>query len=361
MAGEVVDYHIPSLEDREIDGQGDLLLFPGITDPHICFGAVGSENWNLAVQSAVRGGITTAIEVPNASLPHSTKEELQQKDREIVKSLSHLQIPFRYTQYLFYSEANVEKVDQLGLEKSLVKGLVIHVAPNKKNDLDPKWERLFRAAAQQDIPLVFNAFHENRPQPGTEDKQHPSLLEKVIDGVEKCGNRLYVLNVAMQDEIQLIQSARKKELLVYAETTPQHLFSDDAAQTDYLWDALNRDLIETIGSGYDANQPSRTRAVYHGANFGFLDPVFLLPLLLTAVREKKITLDKLIQVTSLNIQDILGFEKNSDFVLVDLKKEQTVRKIRAGRATEVTLIGWPVYTIIQGSLFAAPQTGYRLE
>lgn len=359
LGGEVINHEVPSSKDFTIEANGKLLLFPGVIDPHICFGSLDSQNWNLAIESAIRGGITTAIEIPCEALPHNTQKDLEQKNGRIAKGLLELDIPLHYFNYLFYSGSNIEEIDQLGREKQMVKGIIIHLDEEKKEILDHQWDNLFRLAAQEDVPIVINAENENSKR-SSMTKKGETLLERAITYVEKWSNRLYVLNVATQKEIDLIKEARKRALLVYAETTPQHLFPENLSDANHLWEALNNHIIETIGSGYHVNQQNQDRALYRNGNFSLSDPIFFLPFLLTAVNEKKISLDKLAHFTSHNIRDILELQKTSDFVLIDLEKEETIQKIHLHHTTNIQLKGWPVYTILQGQIFSSPKEGYHV-
>lgn len=358
VGGEVTNYEIPSSKVFTIDAKEKLLLFPGVIDPHICFGSPDTQNWKLAIQSAIRGGITTAIEVPSEALPNNTKKDLEQKNRRIAKGLSDLNIPLNHLNYLLYSGSNLEEVDQLGMEKQMIKGIVIHLDYEKGEVLDHHWDNLFRLAAQEDIPIVINAWNENSKWPKA--KKEKTLLEKAIDHVEKWSNRLYVLNVSTQKEIDLIQEARKRALLVFAETTPQHLFPEDLSKADHLWKALNNNVIETLGSGCVVNSHGHDTIFYNGENHSPSDPIFFLPFLITAVHEKKISLDKLVSLTSHNIRDIFELHKTLDFTLVDVETEQTIQRTHSGRSVDIKLKGWPVYTILKDHIFSS-ETGYPLN
>lgn len=359
LSGEITNYEIPSPNDYKIEAKEKLLLFPGVIDPHICFGSMNTPNWGLAIESAIRGGITTAIEVPGEVLPHHTKKELEQKNREIAKGLLDLAIPLNYFDYLLCSGSNLKEIDQLGMEKQMIKGIVIHLDYEKREVLDYNWEGLFRLAAIEDIPIVINSCNGNSEQ-WLMAQEGETLLEKAIHYVEKWSNRLYVLNVATQKEINLIQEARNRSLLIYAETTPQHLFPENASKATHLWEALNNNVIETIGTGYNVNQQSQSRVFFNGGNFSLSDPIFFLPFLLTAVNDKKISIDRLVHLTSDNIRDILELNRGHDFVLLDLEKEQTIEKINPGHSMNIKLKGWPIYTIIQGRVFSSPKTGYQV-
>lgn len=356
LGGEVVNHEILSPKDYEIDAQEKLLLFPGMIDPHLCFGSIGSPQWNLTVESAIKGGITTVIEIPSEILPHHTKIDLEQRNKRIAKGLLDLEIPLNNFNYLLFSRSNLGEIDQLGKVKQMIKGIVIHLDDEKGELLDDSWEELFRLAGQEDIPIVINSRNENSEQ-RLMTKEGGSLLEKAIDYIEKWSNRLYVLNVATKQEIDLIQEARKRSLLVYAETTLQHLFPEDRSKANHLWEALNNHVIETIGSGYHVNRQGQNRVFFNGKNFSLIDPFFFLPFLLNAVDEKKISLDKLAHLTSHNIQDILEINRGQDFVLLDLEKEQTIEKISPGYSTHIKLKGWPIYTIIQGHVFSSSSGG----
>lgn len=347
---KVTDYTIDSKKEHTIEARGKLLLLPGLIDPHICLGPVENRNWESTLTSAIRGGITSVIEIPSSDFPSHHKENLEQKKAAVEKKLMKLQTPM---QYMMYARADREQVDRIGLAKGLIKGLVIILDPHKKEELDDSWERTFQVAASLDIPVIVNSDNENTRKEfawGTE-----SYLEKAIYYAERQSTMLYILNVATQQEIDLIESARKRSLLIYAETTLEHLFQNEA-----LWSALNKGVIETIGSGYHAEAQMKDRLVLQGTNFSLLDPAFLLPFLLTACNEKKFTIDKLVQMSRFNPQEILRLEKNHDAVLVDMEKEVSIEKIVNGRSMHVKLRGWPIYTIVQGEIFSPPASGYHL-
>lgn len=352
LDGKIKNYEIPSPNDYTIEAKEKLLLLPGIVDPHICFGSIDNQNWNLAVESAIKAGIITVIELPDQVLPQDNRKAQELKNKRIAKGLLDLQIPLNYSSYSLYSRSNLEEIDQIGKEKQFIKGIVIHLDYEKRDYLDHNWESLFRLAAQEDIPIVINLGNEKLKQ-GPMAKEGEILLEKAIDYVEKWSNRLYVLNVSTQKEINLLQTARNRFLLVYAETTPEHLFPEDLSEANHLWDALNSNMIETIGSGYNVNRQSQSRVLYKGENYSLLDPMFFLPFLLNAVNEEKISMDKLVSLTSLNIHDIFELNRTHDFVLVDLEQEQTIQRLHSGQAVNIQLKGWPLYTMTKGCLFSS--------
>jgi len=142
----------------------------------------------------------------------------------------------------------------------------------------PDIEDIFRNAAQHNIILAL---------------QHD--LERAIALSERYKTEIIVLDVHSKEELDLIRKAKERELLIYAEIS-------DLSN-------INDDTVDFIGS------PDIKK-------------------LLAAYREKKITLEKIVQLTHLNIENIFGLPRNSDAVLLDLKLGS-------------------VYTIIQGKVFSS--------
>jgi dihydroorotase-like cyclic amidohydrolase len=331
VAGEVTDYTIPSTQDDTIDAYGKWLILPGVIDPHAYFGPIDNAHWDAAVLSSINGGITATIEVPHETLPHIIKHALEQKNKTIADRLEKMGIPLSYFHQLPFSKSNLRETDQLGISRRLFVGIMIRL---DKGPLTDDWDEVFRVGAQEDAPVVLDAAG--------------GFLEKAIHYTEKWSGRLYVMNVSTEQEIALIRDAKKRALLVDSETTPQLLFQDSKK---FLWKAIQNEIIETVGSGFDAVQQNPVKILYKGIDYSFSNPLFLLPMLLTAVHEKKLSLEKVVRATSGNIQDMLQLQStNNNFVLVDMQKEEKVKKIDSGHSTDLTLKGWPVYTIVNGHI-----------
>ena len=168
--------------------------------------------------------------------------------------------------------------------------------------------------------------------------------------------------MATKNELALIQEARKRSLLVYGETTPFHLFSHSSSENNFLWEALNQGMIESIGSGFHVNQEVDERIIWHGENFEASNPIFFLPFLITAYHEKKITLETIARLTRVNLYDIFKLRRTEgDWVLIDLEKSESVQRVSGNKSNSLILKGWPQYTIVQNRLFKLPNGGDHLN
>ncbi len=354
LDGRVIDYTAPSSVDSIIEGHEKLLLLPALVDPHIYLGPPTQQQWALSLHSVIRGGISTIIEIPHAECGCDTKKDIEEKRQIVDKNLKELNFPLHY---FFYAGFHPERLEEVGMAKKLTLGISLRLDPlQPAASLDDKtWDKVFRLAAWEDLPVVINGCNENRMEEFKPFLHNKSILERAIQFTEKHSSRLYVLNVANQHEIDVIKDARRRTLLVYAETTPEHLFQQDQHEADHLWHALKKNEIETIGSGYSSQKQEKLDLSYLGGNFNRLDPSFLLPRLLNAYHAGKISLERIVECTKLNILDLFKIEKNNDVVLVDLEEEQTI-KLNG----EQVIKGWPVYTIAGGQIFTHTKSDYEL-
>lgn len=347
LDGKISDYTIPSDgEHVTIEANKKLLLLPGVIDSHLCLGDPSSENWKLEIQAAIKGGITTVIDVPCPPFSCNTKKNMAEKEQLIAKQMKTVEVPIHY---FFYSQASPQNQDSIDLVKGVSMGVVLSDLDQKAVD-DDAWNRIFQLAAWSNMPVVVNARNENAYGAflSKETGKEESLLEKVLYYTEKHANSLYILNVSTEDELNLIQHARKGSMLIHAETTPQHLFPQDF-KTDLLWDALNKGSIDTIGSGYNLFHDAHPSGHWYGSHVSHLE--LLLPLLLNASYEKRITIETVVKLTSLNIKKIFRFSKTRDAVLVDLDKERTIYQVSGDPSSAKKLKGWPEYTILNGRVF----------
>lgn len=346
---QMTDVRVNSDQEHSLDAQGRLLLLPGFIDPHISLGSPDRENWAFGVESAVRGGVTTVLDIPIEDASNQSKNQFEQKKASVDQHLADLQIPLHYFPYV---QGNSQHIEELGVTKGLTLGMLLLFTPEHQVLDERIWNRIFQIAAWKDMPIVINSRNENSWLQAKFKSLNETLLEKSIYYAEKQNTRLYVLNIATQNELDLIQEARSRSLLIYAETTPRHLFPQHTHQADFLWEALNSGVIETIGSGFHVEGEEQERLLWQGANFAFSNPLFLLPLLLTAYHKQKMTLENLVRLTRVNLYDIFKLDRSKeDVVLIDLEKEQIVQRLNKNQSTELKLKGWPEYVIMNGHLF----------
>ncbi len=379
--------------DFTLDASG-LTLFPGLIDPHVHFRTPGmehKENWLTAAKASLQGGYTTVFDMPNTIPPTVSETYLQQKKALIDAQLQEVGIPLRYE--LFFG-ADKNHLNEIPKVKHDVIGIKVFMGCSTGNlviDDDESLHAVFSIAAKENLIVAVHAEDETliqqRKKQFSDAKNYHDhskirdtevatrAVEKAIMLTKTYKTRLYVLHMSTKDEIDLIATAKKNNLPVYAETTPHHLFLDDSAydylqgkavvnpplrnmqHREFLFDAINQGIIDTIGSDHAPHTEQEKFQQYGICPSGMPGIETTLALLLNAYHEGFISLQKIISLTCERPREIFSLKKNDDVVLVDLEKIQTVDNAQlrtkcgwsafSGRA----LRGWPAFVVLRGQLY----------
>jgi dihydroorotase/allantoinase len=137
-----------------------------------------------------------------------------------------------------------------------------------------------------------------------------------------------------------------------------------------LWDGIKNGGVDTIGSDHSPHTPeekmvdNRFEDIW-GAMAGFVGVETSVPLMLTKVNEGKLTLERYVELASVNMAKLIGLypQKGSlevgadaDITIVDLNKEGTIESSKLHSKTKVSPFdGWKVkgqatHTIVNGKI-----------
>lgn len=393
LHGQPTTLDIPNREKSTFDA-GGLLLFPALIDPHVHFRTPGmehKEDWVTGAKAALRGGYTMVFDMPNTIPPTVTARYLQEKKHLIDSQLQSASIPLRYQ--LFFG-ADKHHFDELaGIQQEVV-GIKVFMGCSTGNlvmDDDESLHRLFEMAATLNLLVAVHAEDEHRLHDrkalfstSTNYADHSLIrdemaaaiaVEKAISLTKRYGTKLYVLHMSTRDEIALIRQAKKDQLPVYAETTPHHLFLHtnaydtlqgkavvnpplrDISHHETLWQALLDGTIDTIGSDHAPHLASEKKAAYGVCPSGMPGIETTLSLLLNAYHQGKISLARIVELTSKRAKEIFTLPSYNDYVLIDLNKSYTVSndqlqtKCAWSPFAGQTLQGMPCYVVLRDTLY----------
>lgn len=391
--GHSTDLSIASQTDLSLSAEG-LTVFPGLIDPHVHFRTPGmeyKEDWRTASKAALHGGYTTVFDMPNTIPPTVSSDLLREKKSLIDEQLKEIGIPLRYQLYFGADKNHLSEIHKI---KHDVVGIKIFMGCSTGNlviDDDESLHAVFAIAATQQLLVAVHAedealmkTHQSQFSDAKRYSDHSKIrnIEVATRAVEKAialtriyGNRLYVLHISTEDEINLIRKAKADGLSVFAETTPHHLFLDDGcyeklrgkaivnpplrAKSHHaaLFQAIRDGVIDTIGSDHAPHLGDEKSKPYGECPSGMPGIETTLPLLITAHDQGLLSLENIIRITCTRAQEIFGLEKNDDITLVDLNEKRSVSSANlqtkcAWSAFEgQELRGWPVYTIMKGRFF----------
>ena len=227
--------------------------------------------------------------------------------------------------------------------------------------------------------------NETNPKIHTEIRAPEAAARSVImllELAEQTGARIHFCHVSTAKELELISQAKQKGLSVTCEVTPHHLFLTEEEydkkgnwvkmnpplrsekDRQALWQGIKNGIVDTIGTDHAPHTREEKEKDYWHAPAGVPGVETMLPLLLNAVSQGNLGLERLIQLTSANPARIFKIknkgaikeEYDADLVLVDLNARRRVieneleTKCGWSPYADRELKGWPVVTIINGNV-----------
>ena len=391
---QIKTYNQELIELQTIDiDTASLIALPALIDAHVHFrtpGAEHKENWESGAMSALAGGVTTVLDMPNNTPSITTLELLENKVKIVTEQLKNIDIPLHK---YFYLGATADNLDEIEKCKNHIIGVKIFMGASTGNLLVDDFEtqeKIFQKCADLNLIVaihaeddkIINTEKAKFPHPTVNDhgKIRPSsaattAVKNAITLAEKTGAKLYILHASTRAEIDLIRQAKQTNPRIFVEVSPHHLFltqeayevlgtkgqmnpplrpKDDVAA---LWEALNDGVINTIGTDHAPHTLAEKSQLYPDSPSGVPGIETYLPLLLDAHNHGKISLEKIVELTHKNPQKIFGLKETNDWVLIDLNKEKTIveseLKTKCGWSPFAgwKLKGWPVYTILRNKIY----------
>ncbi|MFN4165310.1 MAG: dihydroorotase [Ferrovibrio sp.] len=369
-----------------------LTVLPGVIDTQVHFREPGlehKEDLATGTAAAAMGGVTAVFEMPNTKPSTATAAELADK---VQRGMGRT-----HCDYAFYVGATAENVETLPELEKLpgCVGVKLFMGASTGDLLvadDATLERVLRHGKRR---MAVHCEDEYRMRdrkhltevPGATAHLHPewrdaesALLatQRLVRLARKVGRRVHVLHVTTAQEMAWL--AGHKDIAT-VETTPQHLTL--AAPDCYdrlgtyaqmnppirsvehraaLWEAVRNGVVDVIGSDHAPHTKEEKAKPYPQSPSGMPGVQTLLPLLLDHMNQGKLTLQRLIDLTSAGAQRLfnlsgkgriaLGYD--ADFTVVDLKAKRVIEeswlKSKCGWSpfTGMSVTGWPMATIVRG-------------
>jgi carbamoyl-phosphate synthase/aspartate carbamoyltransferase/dihydroorotase len=295
---------------------------PGMIDAHVHLRAPGEEqkeDLTTGTAAALAGGVTTVLDMPNTKPPIVDAASLGRK-RDLAARGALCDIGF----YVGASRDNVSGAASLAPE---VAGLKVYLdqthGPLRVRDLATLLAH-FRSWPV-DRPIAVHA---------------EGLSTAIAIGLAtSLARRLHVCHVSLAEEIALIRAAKERGAAVTCEVTPHHLFLTDAdarrlgpygdvrprlaTKTDQsaLWE--NLDSVDCIATDHAPH----TRAEKDGDRPppGLPGLETMLSLLLTAVADGRLGMERLVDLTHAGPARVFGLPEQPDtWVEVDADCRRTI-------------------------------------
>ncbi|WNO53534.1 dihydroorotase [Stakelama saccharophila] len=384
---------------ERIGGDGDagetidctgLDILPGVIDTQVHFREPGlehKEDLESGSRSAVLGGVTAVFEMPNTKPNTDSAEAIEDK---LTRARDRMWCDHAF--YVGATAANAAHLKELERLRGTC-GVKIFMGASTGDLLVAEDGELARVLASGHRRVAIHAEDEARMNERAhlrrkgDPSSHPEWRDdesamlattRILRLAREARRRIHVLHVTTPAELELL--GRNKDI-ASCEVTPQHLTLAaeeaypalgtlaqmnppvrSAAHREGLWYWLGQGVPDVIGSDHAPHTREEKAAEYPASPSGMPGVQTLLPLLLDHVANGRLTLERLIDLTSAGAQRLFGIVGkgrivcgyDADFTIVDRKRRWTIDEgwvaSRAGWSpfTGRTLTGKPIGTIIRG-------------
>jgi D-hydantoinase len=401
--------------DRIIDAKGCFVL-PGPIDAHVHMGdpweapdkalAMKREDFASGTMAAAAGGITTIIEMPD-SMPLVVNPEVFREKVFYCSKKAYIDFGLHggFTPGMDYAK------DIPSLWKEGVAGLKTFMCysidewPAIKDgellealNIISNINALAMVHAENDDILSHNKkrlLEKNRRDYSAHVEWRPPIAEveagkRVIFYLKSTGARGIIVHTSVPETVEEINrsdaSARGAHDKITVETCPHYLYlTDEDVKSKGPWlkcapplrekwrvsqlrKMLANGLIDTVGSDhapYTREEKSQGVSDIWKAYNGIPGVEHMYPLLLNAVNEGWLSLQRLVKVTSENVARIYGIYpkkgkiqvgSDGDFVIVDINRrvklsdESTKMKVGWTPYNGFEVKGYPIMTVVRGEV-----------
>ena len=393
-----------------IDASG-LTVLPGLIDMHSHHREGSSPGFEYkdtiytATQQCAAGGVTTSVGMPNVTPPPNSLDLLKKQfaiyEKDAVVDWNFNPAPTILSEVPDMAKEGIAAfkifmVVDTGRDYPHMPGIGVHD--------HGKILEIMQACAAVDVPLMvhphdqalMDVIEKKFWDRGERDALAYAKAYAAHDGViwetaiatllrlqKASGCHLHILHTQTTGSVELIRQAKKNGQRVTCEMNPWAIFlgCDWSAiqrlgsyalsywvpekNVPGLWEGLNDGTIDIIATDHAPHTKEEKEIGWTDgwkAHTGTPSTQFYLSLLLTAVSEGKITLDRVVELTSSSPARLFNIEKKggilpgnyADLVLVDMNKEYEIRD-----EDVLSLVGWspyagrkvkgkPIVTIVRG-------------
>jgi len=380
---------------------GGKLIAPGLVDLHVHFrepGFTQKEDFLTGTRAAAAGGVTTVVDEPNNSPVTNSHETIEGK-RWIIEGKA-------YVDYMLQMAVYADGLDEI--KKAREAGIIAFPVfdelgdrPTGMENTGVLYEALKRIKEVDGLALLncresdlvnktMNGLKESGRNTLADYMDHFPHVAESLGGAKRillahdAGVRAHFREVSTAETVQMIRLMKGYMGKITAEVRPDHLFLNydntknlgpyaqqwtplrTKADSDALWEALNDGTVNVIASDHATHAEEEKK---RGADNIWKSPPGLpaiesmLSLLLTAVNEGRLGLERLFECASTNPAKVIGLYprkgtikvgSDADLVVIDREKESVIRGENAKTKTQWTPYeGWevkgvPVATYVRG-------------
>jgi len=341
------------------------VILPGVIDIHAHFrepGATYKEDWESGSKAAAHGGVTLVFDMPNTMPPTTTLQRVEEK-----KKIADSKCVIDYRVCGGVRKGNIHEL--AGMAPAVGAFGEIFMCESfgelqiSKAELFDAYREIAKTgrvaithAEDADINEYFKERLRKRDDPAIHLEARPPLSETVAVATslylaKNAGVKLHLTHLSTKESLMLVR-IMKRRMDVTCDVTPHHLFLTEEnmkelgnfgkmnpplrsrEDQDALWKGIARGVVDIVASDHAPHTKEEKKKPYWEAPAGVPGIETMLPLMLTAVKRRWISLYKLTNVLCINPakrmglypqKGVLAEGSDADMVVVDLNKKQEIR------------------------------------
>lgn len=303
-----------------------LVKLPGFIDVHTHLrepGATHKEDFSSGTAAALAGGVTLVCAMPNTTPPIVNQQNFQ-----MFKELAKAGARCDYALFVGASSDNYNYIYELASEAAALKMYLNETFTTLKLNDMTVWEKHLTNWPKR-APLCVHA-----------EKQATAAIILLASLVDRP---VHICHVARKEEIMIIKAAKERGVKITCEVCPHHLFlsTKDLNKIGHgrgevrpvlcspedqqaLWD--NIDIIDVFATDHAPHTIEEKDSANPPPGYPGLETI--LPLLLTAVNDGRLTLDDVINKFHRNPKKIFNLpEQHNTYVEVDMDEEWEIPEL----------------------------------
>ncbi|XP_061097457.1 CAD protein isoform X2 [Conger conger] len=302
-----------------------IVRLPGLIDVHVHLrepGGTHKEDFSSGTAAALAGGVTMVCAMPNTAPAITDPSSLA-----IAQKLAKAGCRCDYALYLGAASDNAAILPSIASSVAGLKMYLNDTYTTLKMDNITIWMEHFEKWPKH-LPILAHA-----------ERQTVAAILMVAQLYQRP---VHICHVAKKEEILIIRAAKQRGIQVTCEVAPHHLFlCDENVSTigkgrarvcpmlgsredmEALWE--NLDIIDCFATDHAPHAVEEKDSESPPPGYPGLET--MLPLLLTAVSEGRLTVDDIIKRLYDNPRKIFSLPAQDDtFIEVDLEQEWTIPK-----------------------------------
>lgn len=374
--------------DETVECRG-LHILPGVVDSQVHFREPGlehKEDLETGSRAAVLGGVTAVFEMPNTNPLTTSAEALADK---VSRATNRMHCDFAF--WVGGTRENAKDVAELERLPGAA-GIKVFMGSSTGDLLVEDDEGVRSILKNTRRRAAFHSEDEFRLRERLGERiegdpsSHPvwrdeiaalRCTERLVRIAREARARIHVLHISTAEEIDFLEQHKD---VASCEATPHHLTLSaddyatlgtliqmnppvrDARHRDGVWRGISQGIVDVLGSDHAPHTLAEKAKPYPASPSGMTGVQTLVPIMLDHVNAGRLTLERLVDLTSHGPQRLFGMARKgriaagyeADFTIVDMKRHETITNAQAGSKAGWTpydgrqVKGWPVGTIIRG-------------